>query len=1182
MITTESVSTSFHFDLIWNELKSEPYQNLDKKLLKLYDKWQEQRMTIGFTGHFSAGKSTLINALLEENILPSSPIPTSANIVEVQYGEDEIIYHLPNEQYAKENEINSNHVNQLARNGDTVQSLSIKKPLPLLENQVTLMDTPGIDSSDDEEFKRTLSNTYLIDFFVYVMDYNHVQSEVNFKFLKELEENGVPYIMVVNQVDKHNESELLFDSFKQSLKESCQSWGIHPKSIYYTSLLQTNHPLNQFLELQAFLKGLIDEKDELIKEKLTFELSRIIDEWTYHKLQLDQYNFDMVAEKRDSIKRLIEERNTILNETEQLRMNLNQDLNEIFQNAYIMTFETRELAKGYLESIQPKFKVGKLFAKKKTKEEREKRLEIFLNDIQERVKTEMVWHVRRLLINRLNDYQIEDSALTQTIQDFNVNVTEGDLKKSVNPSAEVNSNSVLIYTNQLHKDLSQLVKQKAAPIMSELEELVTDNLQEKVNGINEKVHLIEGELEQFNELENLEHQQIQLSNEIKDQTFTHSYSSNEHIEQAYQEFLNVEYIDINELVQFTERIDVEGEIQSQNITNPTTLDIHAIQEKSHQLLNNMSDLEPLKPFYDSINHQLNQLENANLTIALFGAFSAGKSSFANAWLGESVLPASPNPTTAAINKIAPVSEEHPHGDVQVRFKTTDQMLKQLFLMIEPYTSQTFNDLSDLVKFLNKNQSQFNQQLNKTEASFLNAFLKGYKHSRENLGKTFTIDLDEFSSYVTVESISCFVEEMTVYYDCELTRKGITLVDTPGADSIHARHTNTSFHYVKHSDAIIYVNYYNHAFSRADREFLLQLGRVKETFALDKMFFILNAADLAKNDEELLLVTNYLNDQLKQYGIQQPSIYAISSKALLEGDEAINDQPFFKRFDEFIEHEAKELIANQLELEFKRLKQFLASTIQEASYGTEEQEQNLHELTKEVNEISHWVSKQEDTQWTNELVQEIDELTHYLRQRLMIQMNDLMKESINPATINANGKKGKEQLKVALKKLQSYITEQWSKEISTTNIILDRQLSVTIDHWAKNVNQYINQHTQLSKLYKYNGSYSDLETFNIESLLSESQIENLLSLYKNKKEFFEQQKVNELFEEVKKYTQDSVKQSVDLLNKFLCEHYDQEFKNVKEQLIHNYQKDQLELIKNKRLIYQNSDYLTRFNKLLDEI
>ena len=77
----------------------------------------------------------------------------------------------------------------------------------------------------------------------------------------------------------------------------------------------------------------------------------------------------------------------------------------------------------------------------------------------------------------------------------------------------------------------------------------------------------------------------------------------------------------------------------------------------------------------------------------------------------------------------------------------------------------------------------------------------------------------------------------------------------------------AFEYIKNSDAILFVTYYNHAFSKADREFLIQLGRVKDTFALDKMFFIVNAIDLAHNEEEMDAVLDYVEEQLVTYGIQ---------------------------------------------------------------------------------------------------------------------------------------------------------------------------------------------------------------------------------------------------------------------------------------------------------------------------
>ncbi|WP_449441902.1 dynamin family protein [Ureibacillus acetophenoni] len=64
-------------------------------------------------------------------------------------------------------------------------------------------------------------------------------------------------------------------------------------------------------------------------------------------------------------------------------------------------------------------------------------------------------------------------------------------------------------------------------------------------------------------------------------------------------------------------------------------------------------------------------------MALFAAFSAGKSGFSNALLGAKVLPVSPNPTTATMNKIRPVVLEHPHETADVQLKTADQLLDDI-------------------------------------------------------------------------------------------------------------------------------------------------------------------------------------------------------------------------------------------------------------------------------------------------------------------------------------------------------------------------------------------------------------------------------------------------------------------------------------------------------------------------
>lgn len=319
----------------------------------------------------------------------------------------------------------------------------------------------------------------------------------------------------------------------------------------------------------------------------------------------------------------------------------------------------------------------------------------------------------------------------------------------------------------------------------------------------------------------------------------------------------------------------------EEIKGTKALNIQRILEKVKKAETILDPLPTLKHLQQEVVGKRQRVETKQFTVALFGAFSAGKSSFANALLGEKVLPVSPNPTTATINQILPVTEDKPHGTVIVQFKSEQALLedmKAVYKMFH-YEIATLEEALTKIDQIMKYPSPSGKQ--KTTFSFLRAVQKGYEAVANHLGEQLQVTLEEFSDYVANEEKSCFVEYMELYYDCALTRQGVALVDTPGADSINARHTDVAFQYIKNADAILFVTYYNHVFSRADREFLIQLGRVKDTFALDKMFFLINAADLAQSEEELEMVKGYIADQLLQYGIRNPRLFAISSLCALE-------------------------------------------------------------------------------------------------------------------------------------------------------------------------------------------------------------------------------------------------------------------------------------------------------------
>ncbi|WP_186819795.1 dynamin family protein, partial [Bacillus tropicus] len=197
-----------------------------------------------------------------------------------------------------------------------------------------------------------------------------------------------------------------------------------------------------------------------------------------------------------------------------------------------------------------------------------------------------------------------------------------------------------------------------------------------------------------------------------------------------------------------------------------------------------------------------------------------------------------------------------------------------------------------------------------------------------------------------EKTACCVKEVTVYYDSPLTQKGITIVDTPGASSINKRHTELAFQYIKDADAFFYMTYYQHSFSKGDRSFLKKLGLVKESFGMDKMFFVINAADLAKTESELETVKDYVRSELSKEGINRPKLYHVSSKEELAGKKAT----FYNRFSDvrtglehFIEEDVMRASCAQLKTEADKLCDMVEQLHESLHQSAEEKEKKKQRL-----------------------------------------------------------------------------------------------------------------------------------------------------------------------------------------------------------------------------------------------
>ncbi|KKB38506.1 putative protein Bsub YpbR [Bacillus thermotolerans] len=1098
-----------------------------RKAKLFLQKLHNEEFIVAFCGHFSAGKSTMINALTGENLLPSSPIPTSANLVKVHRASEDFakVYYRDKQPLLFQAPYRFERVKEFCKDGEEVETIEIGHSESSLPSEVTVMDTPGVDSTDDAHRISTESALHLADMVFYVMDYNHVQSELNFIYTKELLSHGVKLYLIINQIDKHRDEELSFDEFKQSVYTSFSAWGVEPEAFYFTSLKAPSFPGNDFEEVKSLIHESMEDREELSFRSAETMMNRLVSEhlsWLEEEqAETKEELAEILGEDWDKEELIEKERETKAQldkrDPEALVRQIEESREQVLQNAYLMPASTRELAREYLESAQPDFKVGLLFSKKKTEEERRRRLENFLTDLQEKTETQLNWHLRQQFSSWLKESGLRDDELQLEAEELSVPVDESVITNTVKSGAGVTGDYVLTYSddvaNQLKKrarELTNELKERAAGRMGSQFASERKEWQERWSAWHKKVEA----------LHKLEHLETEASN--RQQTIRRLLAEDGMaIPQRYEGFIQEWEQQLRDVTVFNE--DLAADWESKAVEQEEKIVQEAIRtmettgtsmEETAGRLRHMSEklngIPGFQRFIDGLKQKAGRLEQRKYTIALFGAFSAGKSSFANALLGEKVLPVSPNPTTAAVNRIHPPDDTHQHRTADVHLKTEEVMLFDLQQSLEFFnrTVQTLEEAYEAVPGLLGNKGGDGKE--NIHLSFLKAFYEGYTEYKQHLGQTLSVDLPAFKGFVANEKQSCFVESIDLYYDCEFTRQGVTLVDTPGADSINARHTGVAFEYIKNSDAILFVTYYNHAFSKADREFLIQLGRVKDAFELDKMFFIVNAIDLASSDEEVDEVIGYVSSQLQQYGIRFPRIYGLSSlQAIQELERGDKDHPnsnilpFKQAFGQFLEGDLTQMAVQSAEAEWERGLERLCQLIATAKENRDNREQKQEELNSQYDQISSHLEQESLQLMEKRLNQEMDELVFYVKQRVFYRFSDFFKEAFNPASLGSSGSQAKHALQEAMKELLNSVGYDFAQEMRATSLRSENQVHKLLSDKHEQLKmQYesIQSQLQFTDIEWPSKETPDFPTAFRETPLST--FDSALSLYKNAKAFFE--------------------------------------------------------------------------------
>lgn len=164
------------------------------------------RITLVVLGEFNHGKSTVVNALLGQEVLPMGITPTTAVITHLVHGEA----HKARVKPAMDGEIYDIEINDVEGVVKHVEEASIEPeyveishPNPFLDNGLVLVDTPGVNDISRQKVEITYGYLPRADVILYVLDATQVLKKSEVTFIKDrlLKANRDRIIFILGKID---------------------------------------------------------------------------------------------------------------------------------------------------------------------------------------------------------------------------------------------------------------------------------------------------------------------------------------------------------------------------------------------------------------------------------------------------------------------------------------------------------------------------------------------------------------------------------------------------------------------------------------------------------------------------------------------------------------------------------------------------------------------------------------------------------------------------------------------------------------------------------------------------------------------------------------------------------------------------------------------------------------------
>ena len=186
----------------------------ESQVNKLVEKLQKKEVTIAVIGQFKRGKTTMINSILGNKLLPVGIVPITSAVTSIRYAEDArdtarvlflngLIAEVPAEElhsYISEQE-NSN-------NEKGVAEVELETPAEFLKDGLVLVDTPGVGSVHENNSKSAYDFARESDGVIFMLSVDSPINQIEVEYLKDVRKFAGKFYFAVNKIDTVDEDDL--------------------------------------------------------------------------------------------------------------------------------------------------------------------------------------------------------------------------------------------------------------------------------------------------------------------------------------------------------------------------------------------------------------------------------------------------------------------------------------------------------------------------------------------------------------------------------------------------------------------------------------------------------------------------------------------------------------------------------------------------------------------------------------------------------------------------------------------------------------------------------------------------------------------------------------------------------------------------------------------------------------